>query len=372
MAGDQANTEMGKAHCGKLCRAGRRIAVCLLALLVAGFVVVQLTAGPFLEKKLESGLSARLGVPVTVGKVRVNLARGEVTLRKLSIANPAGFKGADAFTARKVSVNVSLVSLATPRIVVERVEISEPRLSAHFNAEGLSNWKQLREGKPTAPDGEEKPKQTEPREPEQQRGTEKSLFIRELVVEDAEAEFRSDHRKEKYAGDASLRVKNIVVRDVLISEVSGATRNRAQLRIERFEFLGPEGYPERLVASADRIECAFDAPRIARGEYMIDRLELVRPCVVSAYGEDGRTSRQRALRIVKLAIAGKEEDESGEEDSEGAGTEPGGPKEGAGTGPGGPGEAAPAPEGKEEQEGSSDFLFGTVVIEQGSWRAASW
>lgn len=157
-------------------------------LLALGIIAVIVAAGLyFLLANLDRIVAAAIekygseatATKVRVSSVRINLRGGEGAIRGLSIGNPAGFATSNALQLETIAVAVDTGSVTRDPVVIDKVTISEPRITYEINTAGLSNINVIRkhlEGKrDKAPPGKKSAD-----------GGGKKIVIRSLVVEKGE------------------------------------------------------------------------------------------------------------------------------------------------------------------------------------------
>jgi hypothetical protein len=93
---------------------------------------------------LAGALGQRLGVPVSVGRVDLDLAswlvlRPTISLGDVAIGNPPGFRGQYLLTAGRVSVRVALIPLLSRRIEMRSIVMEAPRIAVESDAHGGTN-----------------------------------------------------------------------------------------------------------------------------------------------------------------------------------------------------------------------------------------
>ncbi|MFO0775227.1 MAG: hypothetical protein U0172_11250 [Nitrospiraceae bacterium] len=110
----------------------------------------------WIRTQLESMGQRALGVPVTVGTVRLGLWPARAVLHDLSIANPEGFTLPHALRATRISMAFDWMEVFSSRHIVQVVETE----GLHLNIEGTTaqnNWTVLQSrwqgGQDTPPTG---------------------------------------------------------------------------------------------------------------------------------------------------------------------------------------------------------------------------
>jgi uncharacterized protein involved in outer membrane biogenesis len=116
------------------------VAVLVLAAFVGLQVVDSIAA-----REIASRGSAMTGTAVHVDDVDLSVISGSVTLRGLTVANPSGFTGANAFELGEVHVSLVPASLFGDLLMIHDIRIDAPRVFFEVNAAGLSNVEVIRQ-----------------------------------------------------------------------------------------------------------------------------------------------------------------------------------------------------------------------------------
>jgi hypothetical protein len=94
----------------------------------------------FVERAIEQVGSEAVGVAVRVDRVELDLQAGRLSVFGLSVANPNGFEGADAFTLGEITIAVDLESLRDQDpIVLDELRIESPVVFYELNRTRKSN-----------------------------------------------------------------------------------------------------------------------------------------------------------------------------------------------------------------------------------------
>jgi hypothetical protein len=138
---------------------GAYVALMLITGLIARFLVTGSS-----KQSVVSALSGRLGVPVSVGEARFDLAswflfRPAISVADVAIGNPAGFRGPNLLTAKRISAQVALLPLIRRRVEMRSILIDAPRIAVESNAQGETNVEALLKSlsTPAAPGGASPP-----------------------------------------------------------------------------------------------------------------------------------------------------------------------------------------------------------------------
>jgi hypothetical protein len=113
------------------------IAIGFLVLLLVGFTLYGIYEMDSLVKSaIEKYGSEAVKAQVSLGSVSVDLKKAQVTLKKLSVANPDGFKEKNAFYAGEVVIDLDEKHLNTSKIIVQKVSIAAPTVTYEYSAKG--------------------------------------------------------------------------------------------------------------------------------------------------------------------------------------------------------------------------------------------
>lgn len=118
--------------------------VILLLLVVAGAALYYsqsrvsslVEAALGIEAAAEELLTRAVGTEVTIESIDVALADGELSIRGLTVANPAGFHTPYALEADEVRVAMELASLLEDTVVVREIEVENPLFTYEIGPEG--------------------------------------------------------------------------------------------------------------------------------------------------------------------------------------------------------------------------------------------
>ena len=111
----------------------------LLAIGIGGYYFYS-NLDVFVEQAIEQVGSEAVGVAVRVDRVELDLRAGRASVFGLSVANPEGFDGADAFTLAEITIAVDLESLRDQDpIVLDELRIESPVVFYELNHARKSN-----------------------------------------------------------------------------------------------------------------------------------------------------------------------------------------------------------------------------------------
>ena len=81
---------------------------------------------------------------VGVGGVDISVREGRGSIQGLTVANPDGFEGGNAFSLGDITLDIDLASVRKDPIVIDEILIRAPQVSAVFKSDGGSNLDDLR------------------------------------------------------------------------------------------------------------------------------------------------------------------------------------------------------------------------------------
>ncbi|WP_018128085.1 hypothetical protein [Balneola vulgaris] len=101
----------------------------LLAVLVAGFLVVTLTIDGIVKSQIEESGSKLLNTKVEVDDVDISLLNGTGSMDGFIVFNPEGFSTEAAMDLEEIEMDVDLKSLFSDTVIVKRLQIKNPAIS---------------------------------------------------------------------------------------------------------------------------------------------------------------------------------------------------------------------------------------------------
>jgi hypothetical protein len=186
------------------------LVVVVVVLVLAVVLTLPLTIGPIVKTAASVGGPKALGVPVSVGDVKLSPLAGNLTISQVKIGNPEGYSKADAFAVEKVEVGLNLSSLMSDTIVVKKIQIDAPAI-AFESKDGLSNFDAMLANAKKSSE-EEKAKKPE----EKKAG--KKVVIEEFSLNNAKVSYASGLTMGKAL---TIALPSVTVRD--IGKASGGT-----------------------------------------------------------------------------------------------------------------------------------------------------
>jgi hypothetical protein len=122
---------------------GGSVAVLVIVIVVIlSYVLTNLDS--LVAKAIEKHGSQVTGTSVHVSGVDLSLSEGRGSIEGLSVANPEGFHGAQAFQLGNITVDLDLESVRSNPIVLDEVRIEAPMIHAEIAKDGKTNIGELR------------------------------------------------------------------------------------------------------------------------------------------------------------------------------------------------------------------------------------
>ena len=179
------------------------VVVVLVVVLLAIVLTLPLTIGPVVKTAASLGGPVALGVPVSVGSVKLRPLLGVLTISQVKVGNPEGYSKSQAFAVEKIEVGLKTASLFGDTIVIKKVQIDAPAI-AYESKDGKSNFDtMLANAKKNA--DEQKAKKPE------ERRTNKKVIIEEFALNSGKVSFASGLTMGKAL---TLPLPSVTVRDI--------------------------------------------------------------------------------------------------------------------------------------------------------------
>jgi hypothetical protein len=136
------------------------LVVVLAILLLAGGAVWYFTAfklDGMIKQQIEQAGTASFGTPVTVGSLETDLKNGSLTISGITVANPPGYKNANAFTLTGIEAAVDYETLEIKRVVIDQPEIVVEEKNGESNFAELLAHMEKQPAEPAPATGDEPP-----------------------------------------------------------------------------------------------------------------------------------------------------------------------------------------------------------------------
>ncbi|MDD4102585.1 MAG: AsmA family protein [Kiritimatiellae bacterium] len=179
------------------------LVVVVVVLLVAAVLTLPLTIGPIVKTAASVGGPKALGVPVSVGDVKLNPMAGNLVISQVKVGNPKGYSEKDAFAVDKIEVGLKMSSLMGDTLVIRKIQIDAPAISFE-SKDGKSNFDAMMAN---AKKASEEEKQKSPKEKKEG----KKVVIEEFSLNDAKLSFSSGLTMGKAL---TVPVPSVTVRDI--------------------------------------------------------------------------------------------------------------------------------------------------------------
>ena len=161
------------------------LVIVVVVLLVAAILTLPMTIGPIVKTAASVGGPKALGVPVSVGNVKLNALAGNLTVSQVKVGNPQGYSDRDAFAVDKVEVGLNMRSLLSDTIVVRKIQIDAPAISFE-SKDGKSNFDTMMANTKKASEEEKQQQQTE-----KEKKPGKKVVIDEFSLNNAKVSYAS-------------------------------------------------------------------------------------------------------------------------------------------------------------------------------------
>lgn len=115
----------------------------VVVLAIGGAVYLAMSLDALVARTIEDQGSARLGVPVRVGGVDIELRQAAGSISGLRVENPEGFGSGDSFALESIALQLDPGSLREPPYRLKRVEVGETTVHLKVDERGRSNLDQL-------------------------------------------------------------------------------------------------------------------------------------------------------------------------------------------------------------------------------------
>jgi uncharacterized protein involved in outer membrane biogenesis len=238
------------------------LALALLAVVVGvGVVTLLSNLNGLIAAAIEKHGSSATGTRVAVAGVDVSLREGRGEIAGLRIGNPGGYESSDAFQLGKIGIDLDVGSVRSDPIVIDRIDVTAPRIFAEFQRDGGSNLAEIRaQLERFVPAHADRP------QPDSDRSKQRRIRIRELVI--AEGQIAVDASKLGIdARDLQLppiRLKDVggpeggtpeeLTKAILTGLVSRVTSELARSEVERRAKQALEGSTEKVKGLLDQLQ----------------------------------------------------------------------------------------------------------------------
>ena len=166
----------------------------ILAVLIAGFLVLTLSLDGIVKSGIEENGSRLLQTQVNVDNVNISLFNGSGSIEGFTVANPDKFSDNDAISIQEASISIDISTLLSDEIVVEEVTVKSPQL--YFEQQGFgANLKTLNDNMGLSSQG----------------SSETGLIIEYLLIENGQVTVSTDIDRER---SASAQIASFELQDI--------------------------------------------------------------------------------------------------------------------------------------------------------------
>lgn len=160
------------------------LVVVVVVLALAAVLTLPMTIGPIVKTAASVGGPKALGVPVSVGDVKLSPLAGSLVISQVKVGNPQGYSDKNAFEVEKVEIGLDIKSLRSDTILVRKILIDAPGI-VFETKDGKSNFDAMLANAKKSSD-EEKAK------PEKEKTPGKKVVIEEFSLNGAKVSYASN------------------------------------------------------------------------------------------------------------------------------------------------------------------------------------
>ncbi len=115
------------------------IVIVLVVVVLVGVLTLPFTIGPVVRTAAVLGGPVALGVPVSVGDVKLRPLAGNLTISQVKVGNPEGYSQNKAFAVDNIEIGLKTSSLFSDTIEITKIQIDAPAIS-YESKDGKSNF----------------------------------------------------------------------------------------------------------------------------------------------------------------------------------------------------------------------------------------
>lgn len=161
---------------------GSKIFGGILAIIIAGFLILTLSLDGIVKSGIEENGSRLLQTQVNVDNVNISPFNGSGSIEGFTVANPDKFSDKDAISIQEASIKIDLRSLLSDEIIVRDITVKSPQL--YFEQQGFgANLKTLNDNMKLSSKG----------------SSETGLIIEHLLIENGQVTVSTDIERERTA-----------------------------------------------------------------------------------------------------------------------------------------------------------------------------
>lgn len=154
----------------------------ILAVLIAGFLILTLSLDGIVKSGIEENGSKLLRTEVNIDNVDISLFNGSGSIEGFTVANPDKFSNKNAISIQEASIKVDLGTLLSDEIVIKDITVKSPQL--YFEQRGFgANLKTLNDNMNLS----------------YESSSETRLIIEHLLIENGQVTVSTDIERERTA-----------------------------------------------------------------------------------------------------------------------------------------------------------------------------
>lgn len=123
----------------------RRLVLTVAVWILLIFVALQIASHFFLAPVIERQAKRIFQTPVRVEKAWIDFLTGSIWMKGVRIPWVSGFENADFVSIRRLSIDISLLSLLASEFVIQKIRLDEPEIVLKTNAAGQWNGQVMAE-----------------------------------------------------------------------------------------------------------------------------------------------------------------------------------------------------------------------------------
>lgn len=183
----------------------KKILLFLVIILVIVIVALYFSLDALIKISIEKFVPPVTGTNVTVSSVSTSLLKGEIAINGLDIQNPQGFKSPSVFRLGRIAVKVDPFSLFSKQIVVDKININQAVATFEIGQNGTNVTRIQKNVEAYS----KKNPSTNTSNQSSSAANEKTILIKDLLIEGAQIQVATSFDKKAEAQVASLPLPTI-------------------------------------------------------------------------------------------------------------------------------------------------------------------
>lgn len=182
---------------------------------------------------------------VRVGSVKISLKEGSGSIRRLTVANPRGFKTKQAFSLGETGIKIDISSVTEEVKIIDDIRVIAPEIFVEINKDNQNNLQEIQKNLPSGGSGQTKART------ENKKGEEPRLAIRRILFQEGKINARvAPLNKDYMLRMPSFEMRNLTGTPTEISEqIIGRITAKALAEVKR---RGMDRASERIRKEAEK------------------------------------------------------------------------------------------------------------------------